>query len=103
MKARKMLMKRCTGYLAHMVGKLEETTSSFKSGLIVCEFLDMFSNELLRLALKREVEFSIELALRMIAISKALYRMTPTKLQELKKPLKELLDSGFICQSTYLD
>lgn len=51
----------------------------------------MFLDNLLGLVLEREVE----LALRTVLIFKASYRTILTKLQELKKLLQKLLDSGF--------
>lgn len=63
---------------------------------MLCEFCDVFLDELPRLAPMREVELSIELALGTIPISKALYRMALIEFQELKKQLQELLNSGFI-------
>lgn len=47
---------------------------------IVQEFPNVILDSLLRLALKREMEFSIELALGKVPISKAPYRIAPTKL-----------------------
>jgi hypothetical protein len=44
----------------------------------------------------REIEFSIDLLLGSSLISKALYRMAPVELKELKEQLQELLDKGFI-------
>ncbi|GKE01215.1 hypothetical protein Tco_1389198 [Tanacetum coccineum] len=48
---------------------------------------------------EREVEFTIELVPGSDPISKAPYRMTPFKLQELKEQLQELLDRRFIRRS----
>nr|GFD51482.1 putative reverse transcriptase domain-containing protein [Tanacetum cinerariifolium] len=44
----------------------------------------------------REVEFHIEPIPRAEPISKALYRMAPVELKELKDQLQELLERGFI-------
>ena len=49
--------------------------------------------------LNREIEFSIDLLPSTTPISKAPYRMAPTRLKELKEQLVELLDKGFICPS----
>lgn len=56
----------------------------------------MLRNNLLRLVLEREVEFTIKLALGIMPILKASYKITLAKLYELKKKLQELLDNGFI-------
>nr|GEY28426.1 hypothetical protein [Tanacetum cinerariifolium] len=61
--------------------------------------IDVFLEELPRIPPDREVEFGIELVLGTQPISKALYRMAPIELKELKDQLQELLDLGFICLS----
>jgi hypothetical protein len=48
----------------------------------------------------RDIEFAIELQPGTAPISKRPYRMHPAELAELKKPLQELLDKGFIHPST---
>ena len=62
----------------------------------VWEFPDVFPDNLPRLPLDCEVEFSIDLLPSATPISKAPYRMAPTELRELKEQLEELLDKGFI-------
>lgn len=47
---------------------------------IMQEFSDVFFDNFSRLAPKREVEFSIKLALRITTISKAPYKMTLIKI-----------------------
>ena len=49
---------------------------------------------------RREVNFTIDLVPGASPISKAPYCLSPTELQELKKQLQELTDSGFIRPST---
>ena len=60
------------------------------------EFPDVFLEDLSVLPPDREIEFSIDLLLGSNPISKALYRMAPAELRELKAQLQELLDKGFI-------
>jgi len=62
----------------------------------VCEFPDVFPEELPGLPPQREIDFEIELILGAQPIFKAPYRMAPTKLKELKTQLEELLQKGFI-------
>ena len=50
---------------------------------------------------EREVEFVIELALKIEPISKAPYGMSLSELKELKVQMQELLDRGFIRPSVY--
>jgi len=51
---------------------------------MVCEFPDVFSEELLGLPPDREVEFAIELIPGTTPISRRPYRMPPNELAELK-------------------
>jgi hypothetical protein len=62
----------------------------------VCEFLDVFLDELPGLPPDRDVEFGIELVPGTAPISRRPYRMPPDELAELKKQLEELLKKGFI-------
>jgi hypothetical protein len=56
---------------------------------IVCEFLDVFSDELPSLPSDRDVEFAIELIPKTPLISKRPYRMPLNELAELKKQLQD--------------
>jgi hypothetical protein len=67
---------------------------------VVCEYLDVFLEELPGMQPDRDIEFAIELQPGIAPISKRPYRMPPAKLAELKKQLQELLDKGFIRPST---
>jgi hypothetical protein len=67
---------------------------------VVCEYADVFPDELPRMPPDRDIEFTIELQPRTTPISKRPYRMPPAKLAELKKQLQELLEKGFIHPST---
>jgi hypothetical protein len=63
---------------------------------LVCEFPDVFSDELPSLPPDRDVEFGIELIPEIAPISRRPYRMPPDELAELKKQLEKLLKKGFI-------
>jgi hypothetical protein len=67
---------------------------------VVCEYPDVFPDELPGMPPNRNIEFAIELQLGTAPISKWPYRMPSTELAELKKQLQELLDKGFIRPST---
>ena len=62
---------------------------------IVCEYPDVFPEELPGLPSEREIEFGIELVPGIAPIPITSYRMAPTKLKELKAQLQELTDKGF--------
>ena len=64
--------------------------------LVVREFFDVFPEDLPRIPIDKEIEFSIDFLPRTSPISKAPYRMAPIELKELKEQLQELLDKGFI-------
>ena len=67
---------------------------------VVCEYEDVFPNELLGFPPHRDIDFTIELHPSTSPIFMALHRMSPAELQELKVQLEELLDKGFIRPST---
>ncbi|XP_055830852.1 uncharacterized protein LOC129899876 [Solanum dulcamara] len=67
-----------------------------ESNSIVNEFLEVFPNGLLGIPPESEIDFGIDLLSYTNPISISLYRMTPTKLKELKDHLKDLLDKAFI-------
>jgi hypothetical protein len=60
----------------------------------------VFPDDLPRMPSKRAIEFKIELQPGTAPIAKALYRMTPVELAELKIQLKDLIDKGYIHPSS---
>jgi hypothetical protein len=66
---------------------------------VVCEFSDVFPDELPNLPPDRDVEFGIELIPGTAPISRRPYRMPLDELAELKKQLEELLKKRFIRSS----
>ena len=95
MKASKLLCQGCMGYWCYVIDTQakEEKAENIP---VVCEFEDVFPEELPGLPPQREIDFGIELNPDTQPISKAPYRMAPTKLKELKIQLDELLQKGFI-------
>nr|GFD13891.1 hypothetical protein [Tanacetum cinerariifolium] len=83
------------GFLASVMDTSLESPN-IKNLSVVREFADVFPDELPGLPLAREIEFGIELIPSAEPISKALYRMTPVELKELKEQLQEMLENGFI-------
>jgi hypothetical protein len=67
---------------------------------VVCEFSDVFPEDLPGLPPERDVEFVIELKPDMAPISRRSYRMPPNELTELKTQLQDLLEKGFIRPSS---
>ena len=94
---------RCQGQLTGWLASLtlvDEERPKLDLPRVVCEYKDVFSDELLGLPPQRVVDFGIKLHPGTSPISMTLHRMTPVELQELRVQLQELLDKGFIRPST---
>ena len=90
-----MLAKGCSGFLAYVVDTKKEERK-MEEVSVVCDYPEVFPDELPGLPPRREIEFEIELVPGMDPISKAPYRMAPAELKELQEQLQELLEKGFI-------
>jgi hypothetical protein len=77
-----------------MVNQLEE--KSLEHIKIVCEYPDVFLEELPGMPPDRDIKFSVELLPKTAPISKRAYRMDVKDLIELKQQIEELLEKGFI-------
>ena len=87
------------GWLASLTLEDEER-EDFILPRVVCEYEDVFPDELSGLPPYKDVDFVIELHPGMSPTSMTPHRMAPVELQELKVQLQELLDKGFIRPST---
>ena len=67
---------------------------------VICEYKDVFPDELPGLPPYRDEDFVIKLHSGTSPIYMTPHRMAPTELQELKVQLEQLLDRGFIRPST---
>jgi hypothetical protein len=67
---------------------------------VVCEFLDVFPEDLPGLPPERDADFVIELKPGTTPISRRSYRMPPNEFVELKTQLHDLLEKGFIRPSS---
>ncbi|KAF5442875.1 hypothetical protein F2P56_035487 [Juglans regia] len=94
-KATTMLRKGCAEFLASLVMP-QPNEPKLQNIEVVKDFPNVFLNELPGLPQEREIEFFIDLDPKTATIPKAPYRMAPVELKELKDPLQELLDKGFI-------
>jgi hypothetical protein len=63
---------------------------------VVCEFPEVFPDEIPDVPPERKVEFSIDLIPGTKPIPMAPYRMSASELAELKKQLEDLLDKKFV-------
>jgi hypothetical protein len=67
---------------------------------VVCEYPDVFLEELPGMPPDRDIEFIIELVPRTTPIAQRAYRMNPQELEELKRQLADMLSKGLIRPST---
>ncbi|KAA3473358.1 DNA/RNA polymerases superfamily protein [Gossypium australe] len=94
LKALSYVKKGYEAYFAYVIdSKVSE--KKIESVPVVCEYSDVFPEELSGLPPIRKVEFGIDLLLGMTPVSIASYRMAPIELKELKSQLQELTDRGF--------
>nr|GEX03869.1 hypothetical protein [Tanacetum cinerariifolium] len=68
--------------------------------VVLRDFPEVFSNDLLGLPPLWEIEFRIELVPGALPIAKSPYHLAPSELEELPEQLKELQDKGFIRPSS---
>nr|GEX38764.1 putative reverse transcriptase domain-containing protein [Tanacetum cinerariifolium] len=68
--------------------------------VVVRDFPEVFPNDLSGLPHIQEIKFRIELILEAVPVAKSLYRLAPSKLEELSGQLKELQEKCFIRPSS---
>ena len=101
LEAKRLFLKGCESYLAHVVDT-SVTEVKLENVSVVCEFPNVFLEDLPRLPPNRELEFGIKVLLGSTPISIPSYRMAPMELKELKTQLQDLMDKGFIRPSVSL-
>ncbi|XP_075673792.1 uncharacterized protein LOC142643135 [Castanea sativa] len=84
LRAKHLLWKGCQGYLAHVVDTRKDVLK-LDDIPVVREFLDVFPEDLPRILIDREIEFSIDVFLGTSPISKAPYRMLKIKNEDILK------------------
>ncbi|KAA3461934.1 Retrotransposon protein [Gossypium australe] len=97
-KANKLLNQGCEAFLAYIINS-NAGSNQISKIRTVCEFHDVFLEELSGLRLDWKVEFAIEMLPGTAPVSIFPYRMGPTKMKEITVQLQDLLDRGFICSS----
>ena len=85
-------------YLYHLVRVKDSSseTPTLESVPVVCEFPELFQEDLPGVPPEREIDFGIDILQDTQPISNPRYIMSPAELKELKEQLKDLLDKGFI-------
>ncbi|KAI3762252.1 hypothetical protein L1987_52677 [Smallanthus sonchifolius] len=94
-KAVKFMSRGSEAYLAYSIDS-KVKTKELKDVPVVCDFLDVFPEELPGIPPEREVEFRIDLVPGAKPAAKAPYRLAPSEMKELMSQLQKLLDRGFI-------
>ena len=95
LETKKLFHKGCETYLAHVIDKSSPEVT-VENVPVVCEFSDVFPEDLLGLLPDKELEFEIEMLPGSAHVFISPYRMTPTELKELKAQLQGLVDKEFI-------
>ena len=86
LEAKRLLHKECEAYLAHVID-ISVTKVNLENVPVVCEFPNVFPNDLPRLPPDRKLKFGIEVLHGSTLISIPSYRMAPMELKELKTQL----------------
>nr|GFA73058.1 putative reverse transcriptase domain-containing protein [Tanacetum cinerariifolium] len=97
-----VLYKNKTGsqlFIAQVTEK-EPAKKQLQGVPVICNFPEVFLDDLPGLPPPRQVEFRIELIPDAAPVACTSYRLAPTKLKELLDQMKELLEKGFIRPSS---
>ncbi|MFS7997762.1 putative nucleotidyltransferase, Ribonuclease H [Helianthus anomalus] len=97
--ASRSLRKQNPAFLAHVVEQ-KGKGKNINDVPVVCDFPDVFPEDLPSLPPPRSVDFRIDLVPGATPVARAPYRLAPSEMQELSSQLQELLDKGFIRPST---
>jgi hypothetical protein len=93
---RKYCRKGCPLYAIQVLESVKDDKPSLEDHPTLREYRDVFSEEVMGLHSRRDIDFSIELAPRVVPVSRTPYRMSTPELVELKLQLKEMMDKGYI-------
>nr|GFA35110.1 putative reverse transcriptase domain-containing protein [Tanacetum cinerariifolium] len=99
-KARKYIENGCELFLAQVTGTVSKE-KQVEDVPVICDFLEVFPEDLPGLPPPRQVEFRIDLVPGATPVAHALYRLAPSELKELYEQLKELSEKGFIRSSSF--
>ncbi|GJY58808.1 putative reverse transcriptase domain-containing protein [Tanacetum coccineum] len=91
----KYVEQGCHLFLAHVTRK-KSKEKQMEDMPVICNFPEVFLEELPGLPPPRQVEFRIDLVPGAAPVARARYRLAPSKMKELSVQLQELLEIGFI-------
>ncbi|GKF05653.1 putative reverse transcriptase domain-containing protein, partial [Tanacetum coccineum] len=98
-KARKYIKRGSQLFLAQVTEK-EPSKKQLQDVPVICNFPEVFPDDLSGIPPPRQVEFRTELVPGAAPVVRAPYRLAPSELKELSNQLKELLEKGFIRPSS---
>nr|GFC63867.1 putative reverse transcriptase domain-containing protein [Tanacetum cinerariifolium] len=98
-KARKYMERGSQLFIAQVTEK-EPAKKHLQNVPMICNFLEVFLDDLPGLPPPRQVEFKIELLPGAAPVVRTPYRLAPSELKELSHQLKELSEKGFIRMSS---
>nr|GEW02699.1 retrotransposable element Tf2 [Tanacetum cinerariifolium] len=97
--ARKYIERGSQLFIAQ-VTKKEPAKKQLQDVPVICNFPEVFLDDLPGLSPPRQVEFKIKLIPSAAPVTRAPYRMAPSELKELSDQLKELFEKEFIRRSS---
>ncbi|GJT99316.1 putative reverse transcriptase domain-containing protein [Tanacetum coccineum] len=86
-------------FLAHVTEK-KSKEKQLEDVPVIRDFTEVFPNDLSGLPPPRQVEFQNDLVLGATPIARAPYRLAPSEMRELSVQLQEVMEKGFIRQSS---
>nr|GEY22578.1 putative reverse transcriptase domain-containing protein [Tanacetum cinerariifolium] len=98
-KVRKYIERGSQLFIAQVMKK-EPAKKQLQDVPVICNFPEVFPDDLPGLPPPRQVEFKIELIPGTAPVARAPYRLAPSEPKELLDQLKELSEKGFICPSS---
>ncbi|GKD98042.1 putative reverse transcriptase domain-containing protein [Tanacetum coccineum] len=98
-KSRKYIERGFHLFLAHVTEK-KPKEKRLEDVHVICNFPEVFLDDLSGLPPLRQVEFQIDLVPGAAPVSRAPYRLEPFEMKELSVQLQEMLEKGFIRPSS---
>jgi hypothetical protein len=93
---KKYCRKGCPLYAILVLESIEDDKPDLEDHPILREYIDVLPEELSGLPLRRDIDFSIELSLGAMPVSRTPYRMSTIDLVELKLQLNKIMEKGYI-------
>ena len=100
LEVKRLLHKGYEAYLAHVIDK-SSSKVTLDNVPIMCEFPDVFLEDLSGLPPDRELEFEIELLPGAALVFIPPYRMVPAEFKEINTQLQDLVNTCFIRPSVF--